>query len=125
MSDNLIQFSPSAYQFPLLIKHMLHAPLTRVPNKEIVYRDVRHTYRTFVTESDAWPRPYRDRRQAGRRCCLMDWDSNRYHECYFGIPMMGAVLQTVNLALPPDNLIYTLNDTGASTLLVNVDFLPH
>lgn len=48
MSGNLIQFSPSAYQFPLLIKHLLHAPLARVPDsKEIVYRDVRHTYRTF------------------------------------------------------------------------------
>jgi fatty-acyl-CoA synthase len=125
MSGNLIQFSPSAYQFPLLIKHMLHAPLARVPNKEIVYRDVRHTYRTFrdrigrlatgLTEIGV---------KQGDVVAVMDWDSNRYHECYFGIPMMGAVLQTVNLALPPENLIYTLNDTGASTILVNVDFLP-
>jgi fatty-acyl-CoA synthase len=125
MSGNLIQFSPSAYQFPLLIKHLLHAPLGRVPNKEIVYRDVRHTYRTFrdrlgrlatgLTELGVKP---------GEVVAVLDWDSNRYHECYFAIPMMGAVLQTVNLALPPDQLLYTLNDTGASTILTNVDFLP-
>jgi fatty-acyl-CoA synthase len=125
MSGNLIRFSPSAYQFPLLIKHMLHAPLARVPEKEIVYRDVRHTYRTFRERigrlaaglAEVGVRP-------GDVVAVLDWDSNRYHECYFGIPMMGAVLQTLNLALPPDQLLYTLNDTAASTVLVNVDFLP-
>jgi fatty-acyl-CoA synthase len=126
MSGNLIQFSPSAYQFPLLIKHLLHAPMARVPDsKEIVYRDVRHTYRTFrdrlgrlatgLTELGVKP---------GDVVAVLDWDSNRYHECYFAIPMMGAVLQTVNLALAPEQLLYTLNDTGASTVLLNVDFLP-
>jgi fatty-acyl-CoA synthase len=125
MSGNLIQFSPSAYQFPLLIKHLLYAPLVRVPDKEIVYRDVRHTYRTFrdrlgrlatgLTELGVEP---------GEVVAVLDWDSNRYHECYFAIPMMGAVLQTVNLALPPDQILYTLNDTGASTILTNVEFLP-
>ena len=22
---------------------------------------------------------------------MLDWDSHRYHECYFAVPMMGAV----------------------------------
>jgi len=38
--------------------------------------------------------------------------------------MMGAVLQTVNVSLAPEQLIYTLNDSGATTLLFNLDFLP-
>ena len=29
----------------------------------------------------------------------MDWDSHRYLECFFAVPMMGAVLQTVNIRL--------------------------
>ena len=42
---------------------------------------------------------------------VLDWDTNRYHECYFAIPMMGAVLQTLNPSLAPEALAYTLNDT--------------
>src|SRR4051794_12584946 len=111
MSDNLITFTPSAYQYPLLIKHLLHAPLARSPDQEIVYRDVRHTYREFrdrigrlaagLTELGV---------KMGDVVAVVDWDSNRYHECYFGVPMMGAVMQTVNIALSPEQLLYTLND---------------
>src|SRR3978361_2273922 len=100
MAGNLIEFTPSAYQFPLLIKHLLHQPLARSPDQEIVYRDVGHTYRTFrdrigrlatgLTEIGVKP---------GDVVAVIDWDSNRYLECYFAIPMMAAVLQTVNIAL--------------------------
>jgi len=38
--------------------------------------------------------------------------------------MMGAVLQTVNLTLAPEQLVFVLNDAGPSTVLVNADFLP-
>ena len=126
MSANLIEFTASAYQYPLLIKHLLHAPLVRSPDNEIVYRDLRRqTYRTFRERlgrlasglSQIGVKP-------GDVVAVMDWDSHRYLECYFAIPMMGAVLHTVNLALSPEQLQYTLNDTGAGTVLVNADFLP-
>jgi len=126
MSSKLITFSPSAYQYPLLIKHLLHWPLTRSPNTEIVYRDLRrHTYGEFrdrigrlasgLTSLGVKP---------GEVVAVMDWDSHRYHECYFVVPMIGAVLQTVNIALSPEQIAYTLKDTGATTILVNSDFLP-
>jgi fatty-acyl-CoA synthase len=125
MTGRLIQPTPSAYRYPLIIKNLLHQPLARSPDREIVYRDIRHTYRTF-----------RDRlgRLAsglagmgvtpGDVVAVMDWDSHRYHECYFAIPMAGAVLQTVNLRLSPEQIAFTLVDTGASTLLINQEFLP-
>jgi fatty-acyl-CoA synthase len=123
---NLIDFSPSAYQYPLLIKHLLHAPLVRSPDQEIVYRDVRrHTYRTFRERLGRLASALSELGvKSGDVVAVMDWDSHRYHECYFAIPMMGAVLQTVNLSLSPDQLLYTLNDTAADTVLVNADFLP-
>ena len=125
MSDNLIEVTPSAYEFPLLIKHLLHAPLTRSPDQIIVYRERRHTYRQFRDRLGRLASGLTDLGvKAGDVVAVLDWDSHRYHECYFAIPMMGAVLQTGNLALPPEQLLYTLNDTGATTLLLNVDFLP-
>ena len=125
MSDNLIEVTPSAYDFPLLIKHLLHSPLTRSPEQVIVYREIRHTYRQFRERLGRLANGLTDLGvKAGDVVAVLDWDSHRYHECYFAIPMMGAVLQTGNLALPPEQLLYSLNDTGATTLLLNVDFLP-
>jgi fatty-acyl-CoA synthase len=54
----------------------------------------------------------------------MDWDSHRYLECYFAVPMMGAVLQTMNIRLSHEQILYTLNHAGAETILVHVDFIP-
>ena len=126
MSNNLIEFSPSAYQYPLLIKHLLHYPLSHSPEQEIVYRDLRrHTYRTF---RERIGRLASGLSQIGVKqgdvVAVLDWDSDRYHECYFAVPMMGAVLQTVNLTLAPEQLVFVLNDAGPSTVLVNADFLP-
>jgi fatty-acyl-CoA synthase len=54
---------------------------------------------------------------------VLDWDSNRYLEAFFAIPMMGAVLQTVNVRLSPEQVAYTIDHAGASTLLVNDEFV--
>jgi fatty-acyl-CoA synthase len=126
MPDNLIDFTPSAYRYPLLIKHLLHAPLVRYPDREIVYRDLRrHTYREFRERIGQLATALSGIGvKAGDVVAVLDWDSHRYLECYFAVPMMGAVLQTVNLSLPPEQLIYTLNDAGAQVVLVNSDFLP-
>ena len=126
MSGKLIDGSPSAYQYPLLIKHLLHYPMAHAPDQEIVYRDLRrHSYRIFrerigrlasgLAELGVKP---------GDVVAVLDWDSHRYLECYFAVPMMGAVLQTVNLSLPPEALLFAMNDAAPSTVLVNADFLP-
>jgi fatty-acyl-CoA synthase len=54
----------------------------------------------------------------------MDWDSHRYLEAYFAVPMMGAVLQTVNVRLSESEIAYTINHAGAEVLFVHTDFLP-
>ncbi len=38
--------------------------------------------------------------------------------------MMGAVMQTVNVSLIPEDIAYTIIDSGATTVLFNADFLP-
>jgi fatty-acyl-CoA synthase len=126
MSASLIERTPSAYDYPLLIKHLLHTPLVLAPDQEIVYRDSsRYTYRTLHQRigrlasglAALGVRP-------GHTVAVMDWDSNRYLECFFAIPMMGAVLQTVNIRLSPEQILYTLNHAGAQVLLCHHDFVP-
>ena len=50
--------------------------------------------------------------QPGDKVGVMDWDSHRYLESYFAVPMMGAVLQTVNVRLSPEQILYTINHAG-------------
>jgi fatty-acyl-CoA synthase len=126
MAEMLIHDAKSAYKYPLLIKQLWHAPLVQAPDQVIVYRDMkRFTYRQL-------------RERVGRlasslaRLCVgagdtvgvLDWDSNRFLEAYFAVPMMGAVLQTVNVRLPPERIAYTINHAGSSVLLVNDEFVP-
>src|SRR5205823_6911560 len=48
----------------------------------------------------------------------------RYRECFFVIPMMGAVLHTINIRLYPEQILYTINHAEDDVILVNSEFLP-
>jgi fatty-acyl-CoA synthase len=116
----------SAYAYPLLIKHLLHTPLACSPDQEIVYRDrLRYTYRDFRGRIARLANALTKLGiRAGDTVAMMDWDSHRYLETYFAVPMMGAILQSVNARLSPDQILYTLNHAEAKILIVNRDFLP-
>lgn len=118
--------TPSAYSFPLLIKNMLKFPLTYNPDQEIVYRDkFRYTYREFGKRVHKLANMLKAQGvKEGDVVAVMDWDSHRYLECFFAIPMMGAVLHTINIRLSPEQLIYTINHAEDDVILVNSDFLP-
>ena len=113
-----------AYEYPLIIKQLLITPLQQYADQEIIYRDQRRfTYRQFGE---------RLRRLGsalaglgvghGDTVAVMDWDTNRYLECFFGVPMSGAVLQTVNIRLSVEQIVYTLNHARATVILCNVEF---
>jgi len=114
------------YRFPLTIGRLLDSALLTAPGQEIVYRDqCRITYRqlrerigrlaSVLTSLGA---------ERGTTIAVLDWDSHRYLESYFAVPMMGAVLQTVNVRLSPAQITYTLVHAKAEILLVHVDFVP-
>ena len=126
MPVKIIPPTPSAYTYPLLIKHLLHTPMVRSPGQEIVYRDLRRrTYREFRERIGRLASALSQNGvKQGDVVAILEWDSDRYHECYFAIPMMGAVMQTVNVSLAPEDIAYTIVDSGATTVLFNADFLP-
>lgn len=122
---NPIERTASAYDYPLLLKQLWVTPLANSPAQEIVYRDQqRFTYR------DTWARLGRLASalakigvRPGMTVAVMDWDSHRYLECFFAIPMMGCVLQTVNVRLSPEQVLYTLNHAEADVILAHHEFL--
>ncbi len=122
----IIETSPSAYTYPLIIKQLLHTPMAYAPDQEIVYRDkFRYTYRDLVKRIHRLASALKALGVGpGDTVAMLDWDSHRYLECFFAVPMMGAVLHTVNIRLSPDQLLFTMNHAEDDVVLVFEDFVP-
>lgn len=120
------QPSPSAYDYPLLIRQLLHTPLAQTPGQEIVYASSqRYCYATFAQRIERLAAALQAKGvRPGNTVAVMDWDSHRYLECFFAVPMMGAVLHTINIRLSPGQILYTINHAEDDVLLVHRDFLP-
>ncbi|MGB6066773.1 MAG: fatty acid--CoA ligase [Desulfomonilaceae bacterium] len=118
--------TPSAYSYPLLLKQLLHTPILYGPDNEIVYRgQIRHTYKDFYERINRLASGLTSLGvQPGDTVAVLDWDSHRYLEAFFGIPMTGAILHTVNVRLSPEQILYTMNHAEDAVVLVHEDFLP-
>ncbi len=125
MTD-LIQKTQSAYSYPLLIKTLFYSPVIDNPEQEIIYRgERRFTYREFRKRVCRLANSLVNLGiKAGDTVAVMDWDSHRYLECFFAVPMIGAVLHTVNVKLSPEQILYTINHAEDDYILVNEEFLP-
>lgn len=114
------------YRYSLHIGQLLRTALDDRSGNEIVGSDGRrHTYAEFGRRVHRLAHALTSLGvDSGDVVAVMDWDSHRYQECYFAIPMLGAILQTVNVRLSPEQIVYTLEDTQAKILLFHADFAP-
>ncbi|MEG0858424.1 MAG: fatty acid--CoA ligase [Pseudomonas sp.] len=126
INTRVIAPAPGAYSYPLLIKRLLLSGVRYQPGQEIVYADkLRYTYMTLLERIqrlanvlvEAGVKP-------GDTVALLDWDSHRALECFFAVPMLGAVLHTVNVRLSAEQIRYTMNHAEDRLVLVHDDFLP-
>ncbi|HEY1813864.1 MAG TPA: long-chain fatty acid--CoA ligase [Kofleriaceae bacterium] len=62
--------------------------------------------------------------QRGDRVATLMWNHAEHLEAYFGIPLAGGVLHTLNLRLPPDDIAYIANDAGDRMVIVDDVLLP-
>lgn len=115
-----------AYNFQLIIKHLFDTTLNLDLDQEIVYRDqVRLTYGQMRERVHRLASALRMLGVGeGDTVCVFDYDSHRYLEAYFAVPMMGAVLHTQNWRLSPDQIVYSMNHAEDTVVLINADFLP-
>ena len=115
-----------AYDYQLLLKHILEYGVEWFPEQEIVYKDqYRYTYKEMYLRvlSLASMLPELGVKK-GTKVGVIEWDSHRYLEMYFAIPGIGAVLHTINPNLSPENVIYTVEHAEDQVLIFNQDFLP-
>jgi len=110
----------------LLIKHLLDRPLAWTPDQKIIYRDLHEfTYAEFRERVGRLAALLRQLGIApGDRVGVMDWDSHRYLEFFFAVPMIGAVLHTINVRLAPEQILFTINHAEDAAIFFHPDFLP-
>lgn len=125
LQTRIIPPAANAHQYPLLIKHLLLSGCRYEKTREIVYRDtLRYSYATFAERVARLANVLAQAGvKAGDTVAVMDWDSHRYLECMFAVPMIGAVLHTINIRLSPEQILYTMNYADDRFVLVNSDFV--
>lgn len=120
------QQAEEAYGFPLIIKQLLNRAKIASTDQTISYADkVTYRYAEFFKRVNRLANVLKDiGLQAGDVVAVMDWDSHRYLEAYFAVPMSGMILQTVNVRLAEDKVLYTINHAKPKALLLNAEFEP-
>ncbi|MGW6541146.1 long-chain fatty acid--CoA ligase [Streptomyces sp. NPDC055051] len=62
--------------------------------------------------------------QRGEPVATLMWNNAEHVEAYFALPSMGAVLHTLNLRLPPEQLVFIVKHAADRVVLVNGSLLP-
>lgn len=127
IATKIITPTPSAYSYQLLISRILEQPLVINSGAEIVYRNVsRYTYKDLYQRVSKLANLLTGRLgiSPGETVAIIDYDSHRFLEAYFAIPMIGAVLHTVNFRLSSEELLYTIIHAEDKLIFCHRDFLP-
>src|SRR5271156_4022256 len=115
---------------PLLVNSLLERAGTLFPDVAIVsmrpdggrhsytYRDLRRRSRQLAAALEGAGVA------KGDRVATLMWNGHAPLEAYFGVPLTGAVLHTLNLRLHPDELTFIVNDANDLVVLVDETLLP-
>ena len=115
--------------YPLTLQPLYHRAVQLFPKKEIATKIGatmhRYTYadwgRRVSRLAGALKRLGVER---GDRVGTLSWNNYRHLEAYFAIPCSGAVLHTLNLRLPLDQLAYIINHAEDKVILVDATQAP-
>ncbi len=62
--------------------------------------------------------------QQGERVGTFCWNNQGHLEAYLAIPSMGAVLHTLNIRLPAEQLAYVINHAEDRVIIVDASLIP-
>jgi len=116
-------------RYPLTTRGLLERARRFFPRQEIISRTRagihRYTYADFHRRVSQLAHALRGLGvRPGDRVATFAWNHHRHLEAYLAVPTMGAVLHTVNIRLPEEHIIYTINHAEDQILLVDEDLLP-
>ena len=114
--------------YPLTLTHLLERSAKLFPKKEIASKMPdgmhRYTYADFHGRVHALARGLeRLGVRPGDRVGTLCWNSFRHLELYFAVPCYGAVLHTLNLRLPSDQLAFIINHAEDRVIFVDASLV--
>ena len=116
--------------YPLTLSAIFRRAETLFGRREIVWRNAdksiqRYTCADWTLRTRRLARVLRDLGiRPGDRVATLAWNHGQHLEAYFGIPLVGGVLHTLNLRLHPDELAYIVNHAEDRAVLVDESLLP-
>jgi fatty-acyl-CoA synthase len=111
--------------FPLTITHLWQRAREFFPTQEVVSRLPdkslhRQTYADFARRTAQLAGALRRLGVGpGDRVATLCWNHRQHLEAYYAVPMMGAVVHTLNLRLHPSELLYIADSAEDSVLIVD------
>jgi fatty-acyl-CoA synthase len=115
---------------PLLISNLIEFAARHHAKQEIVSRRVegdlhRYTYRDAAIRSRRLAHALDALGLAqGARVATLAWNGYRHFELYYGVSGSGRVVHTLNPRLPPDQLVWIVNDAADEVFCFDMTFLP-
>ena len=111
--------------YPLTVDSLLKQTIDRKGTAEIVYGKTRYTWPKLLGRVNGLASGLESMGvKEGSKVAVIDVDTNRYLECYYAVPMLGAVLHTVNVRLPPEQIGYTMTHAADDFVIVRDEFIP-
>ncbi|MCS1351806.1 long-chain fatty acid--CoA ligase [Mechercharimyces sp. CAU 1602] len=117
-------------EYPLTLVHLLERAgeqfgaaeiVSRMPDKSLH----RHTYGDFYRRTRALAESLQKAGlKRGERVGTLMWNHYAHLEAYFGIPVAGGVLHTLNIRLHPSEIAYIINHAEDRFLIVDDILLP-
>ncbi len=96
----------------------------RNPDELIVFKDSSISYKDFFLNSARLSNAIIERGFKGKTVGVLDWNTIEFSELLFGVPLANAIIHPVNIRLPPDQMIKTIQSASDSVLFFSKDFLP-
>ncbi len=116
--------------FPLTLVPIFERAGKIFPSVEVVTRRpdrtlTRYTFGDFYARSRRLAHALlRAGLKRGDRVATLMWNHSWHLESYFGIPVTGGVMHTLNLRLHPDEIAYIANHAGDRFLILDDTLLP-
>ena len=116
--------------YPLTLVHILERAGRLFPEREIVSRRPdcslhRYSYCDFYRRALALAEALQNAGlQRAERVATLMWNHYAHMEAYFGIPVSGGVMHTLNLRLAPQDIAYIANHAQDRFLIVDDILLP-
>src|SRR5262245_15264445 len=129
-SEGAIGVNGLMMDFPLTLAAIFRRAERIFPRRSIVTRRPdkaihRHTYADFAVRTRCLAAGLQRLGVGpGDRVGTLGWNHYQHLEAYFGIPLAGGILHTLNLRLHPDELAFIINDADDQVVLVDHVLMP-